>query len=149
MEAMESGVLAGYPLVDIRVDLVDGAHHETDSNSLAFKVAGSLALQEGVQRGEPALLEPVMKVEVVTPEDTTGEVLGDLSSRRAEIEGMEPRNPGLQVIRAMVPLAEMFGYATDLRSMSQGRGVFTLEFDHYARVSEQTAETIVGGGPPW
>lgn len=149
MEAMESGVLAGYPLVDIRVDLVDGAHHETDSNSLAFKVAGSLALQEGVQRGEPALLEPVMKVEVVTPEDTTGEVLGDLSSRRAEIEGMEPRNPGLQVIRAMVPLAEMFGYATDLRSMSQGRGVFTLEFDHYAGVSEQTAETIVGGGPPW
>jgi elongation factor G len=149
MEAMESGVLSGYPLVDVKADLVDGAYHEVDSTDLAFKVAGSIALQEGVQRGEPVLLEPVMKVEVITPEESTGEVLGDLSSRRAEIEGMEPRTPGLQVITAMVPLAEMFGYATDLRSMSQGRAVFTMEYDHYAQVTEQTAGILVGGGRPW
>ena len=146
MEAMESGVLAGYPLVDVRAVLVGGSFHEVDSNDVAFKVAGSLALQEGVQRGVPILLEPVMKVEVVVPEEFTGEVLGNLSSRRAEIDGMEPRAGGLQVIDAMVPLAEMFGYATQLRSMSQGRGVFTMEFDHYARVSQEILSTIVSGG---
>jgi elongation factor G len=111
-------------------------------------VAGSIALQEGVQRGEPILLEPVMRVEVVTPEDFTGEVLGNLSSRRAEIGGMEPRTGGLQIIEAMVPLAEMFGYATDLRSMSQGRGTFTLEFDHYAHVGDEVTDIIMGGGRP-
>ena len=146
MEAMESGVIAGYPLVDIKAVLVDGAYHEVDSSDVAFKIAGSIALRTGVQRGEPFLLEPVMKVEVVIPEGFTGEVLGSLASRRAEIEGMEPRSGGLQVINAVVPLAEMFGYATDLRSMSQGRGTFTMEFDHYDRVSEGIFERIVGGG---
>ena len=146
MEAMESGVLAGYPLVDVRAILAGGSFHEVDSNDVAFKVAGSLALQEGVQRGEPILLEPVMKVEVVVPEEFTGEVLGNLSSRRAEIDGMEPRAGGLQIIDAMVPLAEMFGYATQLRSMSQGRGVFTMEFDHYDRVSQAILDAIVSGG---
>ncbi len=107
-----------------------------------------MALQEGVERGAPVLLEPVMGVEVVTPDGFTGEVLGNLSSRRAEIAGMEPRAGGLQVISAMVPLAEIFGYATDLRSMSQGRGTFTVEFDHYAEVSNQVADVIVAGGRP-
>jgi len=148
LEAMESGVLAGYQLVDVKAILVDGEYHEVDSSEIAFKVAGSIALQEGVQRGEPILLEPVMRVEVVTPEDFTGEVLGNLSSRRAEIGGMEPRAGGLQIIEAMVPLAEMFGYATDLRSMSQGRGTFTLEFDHYAHVGDEITDIIMGGGRP-
>ena len=146
MEAMESGVLAGYRLVDVKAILVDGEYHEVDSSDVAFKVAGSIALQEGVQRGDPILLEPVMRVEVVMPEEFTGEVLGNLSSRRAEIGGMEPRSGGLQIIDARVPLAEMFGYATDLRSMSQGRGTFTLEFDHYAHVGKETTELILGVG---
>ncbi len=145
-EAMESGVLAGYQLVDVKAVLVDGEYDEEDSSEVAFKVAGSLALQEGVQAGGPILLEPVMRVEVVTPEEFTGEVLGNLSSRRAEIGGMEPRAGGLQVIEAMVPLAEMFGYATDVRSMSQGRGTFTMEFDHYAHVGEEITNIIMGGG---
>ena len=145
-EAMESGVIAGYPLVDVKVVLVDGAYHEEDSSDMAFKVAGSMALQEGVQRGEPVLLEPVMRVEVITPEEFTGEVLGNLSARRAEIVGMQPRVGGLQVIDAMVPLAEMFGYATQLRSMSQGRGVFTMEFDHYEKVSKEVLIAVTGGG---
>jgi elongation factor G len=148
MEAMESGVLAGYQLVDVKAILVGGEYDEEDSSDIAFKVAGSIALQEGVQRGGPILLEPVMRVEVVTPEEFTGEVLGNLSSRRAEIGGMEPRAGGLQVIEAMVPLAEMFGYATDLRSMSQGRGTFTMEFDHYAHVGEEITNLIMGGGRP-
>ncbi len=146
MEAMESGVIAGYPLVDVRAVLVGGSHHDEDSSDIAFKVAGSIALQEGVQRGKPALLEPVMKVEVVVPEEFTGEVLGNLSSRRADIGGMEPRSGGVQVIDAIVPLAEMFGYATQLRSMSQGRGVFTMEFDHYNQVSKEIMDAITGGG---
>ena len=146
MEAMESGVLAGYRLVDVKAILVDGEYHEVDSSDVAFKVAGSIALQEGVQRGEPILLEPVMRVEVVTPEEFTGEVLGNLSSRRAEIGGMEPRSGGLQIIDARVPLAEMFGYATDLRSMSQGRGTFTLEFDHFAHVGKELTDIILGVG---
>ncbi len=144
MEAMESGVIAGYPLVDVRAVLVGGSHDEDDSSEVAFKVAGSMALYEGVQDGTPVLLEPVMKVEVITPEEFTGEVLGNLSSRRADIGGMEPRPGGLQVIDAVVPLAEMFGYATQLRSMSQGRGVFTMEFDHYNQVSKETLDAIVG-----
>ena len=141
-------MLAGYPMVDVTAVLVDGNSHEVDSSELAFKVAGSMALQEGVERGAPVLLEPVMGVEVVTPDGFTGEVLGNLSSRRAEIAGMEPRAGGLQVISAMVPLAEIFGYATDLRSMSQGRGTFTVEFDHYAEVSHEAADVIVAGGRP-
>jgi elongation factor G len=146
MEAMESGVLAGYQLVDVKAILVNGDHHEVDSSDVAYKVAGSIALQEAVQRGKPILLEPIMRVEVVAPEEFTGEVLGNLSSRRAEIGGMEPRSGALQVIDAMVPLAEMFGYATDLRSMSQGRGTFTLEFDHYAHVGKEITDLILGVG---
>jgi elongation factor G len=144
-EAMESGVIAGYPLVDVKVVLVGGAYHEEDSSDMSFKVAGSMALQAGVQRGEPVLLEPVMRVEVITPEDFTGEVLGNLSARRAEIVGMQPRAGGLQVIDVMVPLAEMFGYATQLRSMSQGRGVFTMEFDHYEKVTKEVLFAVTGG----
>ncbi len=145
-EAMESGVLAGYPLVDMRVRLVDGSWHEVDSSEMAFKVAGSLALKDGVEKAGPVLLEPVMKVEVVVPEEYAGDVLGNLNARRAMIEGMNPRPGGLQAIDAQVPLAEMFGYATDLRSMTQGRGTFTMEFNHYDRVPPNIAEMILGRG---
>ncbi len=130
-EAMESGVLAGYPVVDIRVKLVDGSYHEEDSSALAFKIAGSMALRNGVQRASPILLEPIMRLEVVVPEDFVGDVIGDLNSRRAQIEGMEARG-ALQAVQAHAPLAEMFGYATTLRSLTQGRGTFTMEFDYYA-----------------
>jgi elongation factor G len=130
-EAMESGVLAGYPVVDILVRLVDGSYHDEDSSSLAFKIAGSMALKNGVQRGRPILLEPIMRLEVVVPEDFVGDVMGDLNSRRAQIEGMEARS-ALQAVQAHAPLAEMFGYATALRSLTQGRGTFTMEFDYYA-----------------
>ncbi len=132
-EAMESGVLAGYPVVDIKVRLVDGSFHEEDSSPLAFKIAGSMALKNGVQRAKPILLEPIMHVEAVVSEDFVGEVMGDLNSRRAQIEGLEVRG-GLQAVRAHAPLAEMFGYATALRSLTQGRGTFTMEFDYYAEV---------------
>lgn len=142
-EAMESGVLAGYPLVDVKVTLYDGSYHEVDSSEMAFKIAGSMALKEGVQRGNPVLLEPIMAVEVTTPEDYTGDVIGNISSRRGMVEGMELRSDGLQSINARVPLAEMFGYATQLRSMTQGRGTFTMEFEHYAPVSEEIARTIL------
>jgi elongation factor G len=132
-EAMESGVLAGYPVVDLKVRLVDGSFHEEDSSALAFKIAGSMALRSGVQRAKPILLEPIMRVEAVVAEDFVGEVMGDLNSRRAQIEGLEARG-SLQAVRAHVPLAEMFGYATALRSLTQGRGTFTMEFDYYAEV---------------
>jgi elongation factor G len=144
-EALESGVLAGYPLVDLKATLVDGSFHEEDSSELAFKVAGSIALREGTQKAGPVLLEPVMRVEVVTPEEFTGEIVGDLNARRAQIEGLDLRPAGIQAVTANVPLAEMFGYATDLRSMTQGRGVFTLEFVHYAQVDRQIADKILYG----
>jgi len=143
-EAMESGVLAGYPLVDIKVALVGGSYHEEDSSDIAFKIAASKAFKSGVQRAGPVLLEPIMKLEVVIPEEFTGEVMSDLSTRRAQIEGMERRSDGLQVVRAHVPLAEMFGYATDLRSMTQGRGTFTMEFDYYDKVPSEVMEKLVG-----
>jgi elongation factor G len=145
-EAMESGVLAGYPMVDIKVQIYDGSYHEVDSSEMAFKVAGSMAFRDGAQKGDPVLLEPIMEVEVVVPEEYTGDVIGNLSARRAEIEGMELRTDGIQSIRARVPLAEMFGYATGLRSMSQGRGTFTMEFNHYAPVTKEIADTIIKGG---
>lgn len=135
-EAMENGVLAGYPVVDIRVGLVDGSYHEEDSSALAFKIAGSMALKNGVQRAKPVLLEPIMRLEVVVPEDFVGDVMGDLNSRRAQIEGMEARG-AVQAVRAHAPLAEMFGYATALRSLTQGRGVFTMEFDYYAEAQKE------------
>ena len=134
-EAMESGVLAGYPVVDVKIRLVDGSYHDEDSSALAFKIAGSMALKNGVQRGKPILLEPIMKVEAVVLEDSVGEVMADLSSRRAQIEGMEARG-ALQAVQAHAPLAEMFGYATGLRSLTQGRGTFTMEFDYYAEIQK-------------
>jgi elongation factor G len=143
LEAAESGVLAGYPVTDVKVTLVDGSFHEVDSSELAFKVAGSLAFKEGVQRAKPVLLEPIMKAEVIVPDGNLGDVTGNLSARRAAIEGIEARPGGMQVIKAMVPLAEMFGYATDLRSNTQGRGVFTMEYDHYEQVSDQVAKAIL------
>ncbi len=145
-EAMESGVLAGYPLVDIKVALVGGSYDEENSLAMAFKMAASMAFRNGMQRAEPVLLEPVMKVEVVVPEEFTGEVIGDLSARHAQIGGMERRSGGIQAVKAHVPLAAMFGYATDLRSMTQGRGVFTMEFDHYAEVSPEVMERLALGG---
>lgn len=143
-EAMESGVLAGYPVVDLRVGVVDGSYHEVDSSELAFKIAASMALKNGLQEAGSVLLEPIMKLEVIVPEEFTGEVVGDLSARRAQIGGMTPRGD-LQVIRAQAPLAQMFGYATALRSMTQGRGTFTMEFDHYDRLPLELAEEITGG----
>ncbi len=142
-EAAEAGVLAGYPVTDLKVELIDGSYHEVDSNEMAFKVAASLAFKEGVQKGAPVLLEPIMKVEVVAPGDFVGDVIGQLSARRAEIQGMEMRPGNAQAVRAIVPLAEMFGYATELRSATQGRGVFTMEFDHYAPVPAPVAEKIL------
>lgn len=145
-EAMETGVIAGYPMVDIKIELYDGSYHEVDSSEMAFKIAGSMALKDGAQKGRPVLLEPFMDVEVVTPDDYTGDVIGNLSARRGLIEGMEMRTDGVQSIRAKAPLAEMFGYATSLRSMTQGRGTFTMEFDHYAPVSQEIADAIIRGG---
>ncbi len=144
-EAAEGGVMAGYPVVDVKVTLFDGSFHEVDSNEMAFKVAGSMAFKDGVMKAGPVLLEPIMKVEVVVPEDYMGDVLGNLSARRANIEGMEARIGGAQAIKATVPLGEMFGYATDLRSRTQGRGAYSMEFDHYAQVTKAIAEEIIGG----
>jgi elongation factor G len=141
-EAMEGGVVAGYPLVDLRALLLTGSSHDVDSSEMAFKIAGSMALKKAARRAKPALLEPIMEVEVVTPEDYMGDVIGDLSSRRGKIEGMEQRG-NAQVVRAHVPLAEMFGYATDLRSRSQGRATYTMQFDSYQQVPESIATEII------
>jgi elongation factor G len=146
-EAMGSGVLAGYPVVDVRVELVDGSYHEVDSSERAFKIAGSIAFKEAMKRAKPVLLEPVMAVEVTTPEEYLGDVIGNLNARRGRIESMHPVG-NAQVVRAVVPLAEMFGYATDLRSMTQGRADFTMQFERYEEVPQSIAATIVeqGGG---
>ena len=144
-EAMDSGILAGYPVVDVRVELIDGSYHEVDSSERAFKIAGSMAFKEALKRAKPKLLEPVMLVEVTTPEDYLGDVMGNLNSRRGRVEGMEPVG-NAQVIRAIVPLAEMFGYATDIRSMSQGRATFHMEFDHYEEVPQSIASELVDSG---
>ena len=141
-EAMENGVLAGYPLVDVRATLYDGSYHDVDSSEMAFKIAGSMALKAAKSKCSPVLLEPVMKVEVIVPEEYMGDVMGDVNSRRGRVEGMEERG-GVQVIRAMVPLAEMFGYATNLRSRTQGRGQYTMHFDHYEEVPKTIAEEII------
>jgi elongation factor G len=141
-EAMESGILAGYPVVDVRVYLTDGSYHEVDSSEMAFKVAGSMAFKNAMQRAKPKLLEPVMAVEVVTPEEYLGDVMGDLNSRRGHIEHLEPRG-NAQAVRARVPLATMFGYATDLRSTTQGRATFTMQFDRYEEVPQSIAGEIV------
>lgn len=140
-EAAKSGTLAGYEVVDFKVRLVDGSYHEVDSSEMAFKIAGSMAFKEAMAKANPVLLEPMMAVEVVVPEDYMGDVIGNLNSRRGMIEGMEAR-AGSQVIRAFVPLSEMFGYATDLRSRTQGRGTHTMQFDHYAEVPKSIAEKV-------
>ncbi len=144
-EALSTGVVAGYPVVDVKVTLVDGSYHEVDSSELAFKIAGSIGFKEAMQKGGPILLEPVMKVEIITPEEFTGDVIGDLSARRGNIEGMAPRSGGVTAVTGLVPLSEMFGYATDLRSATQGRATFTMEFDHYAQLSKELQEKIVSG----
>jgi elongation factor G len=145
VEALESGTLAGYPIVDVKATLYDGSFHEVDSSEMAFKIAGSMALKEGVNQGRPVLLEPMMAIEVVAPEEYTGDVIGNLSANRGMIEGMEAGLSGLQMVKAQVPLAEMFGYATRLRSMTQGRGTFAMEFSHYAPVSADIAQEILRG----
>jgi elongation factor G len=143
MEAADSGVLAGYPVVDMKITLFDGSFHEVDSSEMAFKMAGSMAFKEGVHKGSPVLLEPIMKVEVVVPDDFLGDVIGQLNSRRGSIQGMEVRPGNAQAVRANVPLGEMFGYATELRSATQGRGVFSMEFDHYAPVAQSVAQELL------
>ena len=141
-EALNTGVLAGYPVVDVKVELVDGSYHEVDSSEMAFKIAGSMAIKEGLRKSGAIILEPMMEVEVNTPEDFMGDVMGDLSSRRGHIEGMEPRG-GAQVIRAKVPLSEMFGYSTDLRSRTQGRAVYSMQFKAYEQVPKSVAAEII------
>ena len=139
---MEDGILAGYPVVDVKVTVYDGSFHEVDSSEAAFKVAGSMAFKNGAVKANPVILEPYVKVEVTVPEQYMGDVIGDLNSRRGRIEGMEPRN-GVQVIDGYVPLSEMFGYSTDLRSKTQGRGNYSMEVAYYDEVPKNIADAIV------
>jgi elongation factor G len=141
-EAADFGVLAGYPMVGVKVTLRDGAYHEVDSSEMAFKVAGSMAFKEAARKASPTLLEPMMAVEVTTPEENMGDVIGDLNSRRGQVQSMDERN-GMRVIKALVPLSEMFGYVGDLRSKTQGRAVFTMQFDSYAEVPANVAQEII------
>ena len=140
--ALQTGILAGYPVVDVKVELYDGSYHEVDSSEMAFHIAGSMAIKEALRKAGSIILEPIMKVVVITPEDYMGDVIGDLNSRRGQIQGMEPRN-GSEEITAMVPLSEMFGYATDLRSRTQGRGQYSMEPSHYIEVPKSIAESIM------
>ncbi|RLC58329.1 MAG: elongation factor G, partial [Chloroflexota bacterium] len=142
-DAMEKGVLAEHPVVDVKVTVVDGKYHEVDSSDMAFRTAAAIAFREGVKKAAPVLLEPVMRVEVVAPEEFTGDIVAELNMRRASITGIEPRGDGTQTVRAEVPLATMFGYATSLRSRTQGRGTFVMEFDHYAQMSEKLMLTLL------
>jgi elongation factor G len=144
-DAMTTGPLAGYPVVDIKIRAVDGSYHDVDSNEMAFKVAGSMAFKEAFAKANPVLLEPIMKVEIVTPEDYLGDVMGDVSRRRGILQGSDD-SPSGKVINAMVPLGEMFGYATTLRSMSQGRATYTMEFDHYAEAPANIADAVTKKG---
>jgi elongation factor G len=136
-EAAESGVLAGYPVTDVLVTFYDGSFHEVDSSDMAFKMAATFAFREGIEKAKPVLLQPIMKVEVLVAEEYLGDVLGQLNARKADIAGMEPRPGNAQAVNANVPMEDMFGYATDLRSATQGRGVFTMEFSHYAPVADK------------
>jgi elongation factor G len=142
VEALASGIKAGYPMVDVKVELIDGSYHDVDSSEMAFKIAGSMAIQEAAKRAKPVLLEPVMDVEVVTPEEFLGDVIGDLSRRRGKLAGQEPRGNAL-VVDATVPLSEMFGYVGDLRSATQGRAAYTMQFARYEEVPPSIAEEIV------
>jgi elongation factor G len=141
-EKCESGILAGYPVIDLKVTLVDGSYHDVDSSEMAFKIAGSMAIQDAVTKASPVLLEPMMKIEVEAPEEFLGDIMGDLNSRRGQIEGMGSES-GLAKVSANVPLAEMFGYATDIRSKTQGRGIFSMEFSHYAEVPRNVADAVI------
>jgi elongation factor G len=141
VQAMQNGVLAGYPMIDIKAALLDGSYHEVDSSEMAFKIAGSMAFKEGAKKAQPVLLEPTMDVEVVVPEDYLGQVMGDLNSRRGRIRGIVPRRDA-QVVAALVPLGEMFGYATTLRSLTQGRAIYTMQFSHYEPVPQSVAESL-------
>jgi elongation factor G len=141
-QALDAGVLAGYPTVDVKATLVDGSYHDVDSSEMAFKIAGSMAFKEGARKAAPVLLEPIMSVTCVTPDDYMGDVMGDLSSRRGKIEGMEAEGNN-QVVRAQVPLSEMFGYSTDLRSRTQGRATYSMEFNSYQQVPAAIADDIV------
>ena len=139
---MQAGVLAGYPVVDVKVHLTFGSYHEVDSSEMAFKIAGSMAFKEACRKADPCLLVPIMKVSVIVPEDYMGDVIGDLNARRGQIQGMEAR-PGAQQIDALVPLSEMFGYATDLRSRTQGRGQYVMQPSHYIEVPKSISEAIM------
>jgi elongation factor G len=145
-EALQGGVIAGYPVVGIKVSLIDGAFHEVDSSEMAFKIAGSMAVKDAVHRAKPVLLEPTMKVEVSIPDEYTGTIVGDLSSRRGIIIGMEPRGAGTTSVRANVPLGEMFGYATVVRNLTQGRGTFTMEFEKYSIAPGSIADEVIKSG---
>ncbi len=142
-EQMNCGVLAGYPVLDIKATLFDGSYHDVDSNEMAFKIAASMAFKKGALEAQPVILEPLMKVEITTPEDWMGDVVGDLNRRRGLINGMDEGPAGLKIIRALVPLAEMFGYATDLRSATQGRASYSMEFSDYADVPKNIADSII------
>jgi elongation factor G len=142
-DAMQEGVLGKYPVVDVKVTLVDGKHHEVDSSDMAFRAAAAMAFSEGMRKGAPVILEPIMSVEVVTPEAYVGDIIAELNMRRARIEGIEPRDSAAHTVRAQVPLATMFGYATSLRSRTQGRGTFVMEFAHYAAVSEKEMLSVL------
>jgi elongation factor G len=142
VDSLDRGVLAGYPLVDIKAKLFDGSYHDVDSNEMAFKIAASMALKNAASKCKPVILEPIMKVEVVIPEDYLGDIMGDITSRRGRVEGMEARG-NTQMVKAMVPLSEMFGYATSLRSNTQGRGTFSMHFDHYEEVPKSISEEII------
>jgi elongation factor G len=141
-EAMEFGILAGYPMVDVKVTLQDGAYHDVDSSELAFKIAGSMAFKEAARRADPVIMEPMMAVEVTTPEDFMGEVIGDLNSRRGQIQSMDERHGG-RIVTALVPLSEMFGYVGDLRSKTQGRASYSMQFDSYAEVPKNVSLEII------
>jgi elongation factor G len=141
-EAMENGVLAGYPTVDVKAAIMDGSFHEVDSSEMAFKIAGSMAFKNGAMKAEPIILEPVMSVEVTVPEENLGDVMGDISARRGRIEGTEEQSGG-RIVRGLAPLGEMFGYATDLRSKTQGRGVYIMQFSHYDEAAKHIAEEII------
>ena len=143
-EALEGGILAGFPMIDVKVELYDGSYHDVDSSEMAFKIAGSMAIKEGVRKAKPCILEPMMKVEIEVPEENTGDIIGDISSRRGRVEGMEIiEGTGIQKINAIVPLGEMFGYATDIRSKTQGRGTFSMEFKCYEQVPANIEKEII------
>jgi len=142
-EALQNGVIAGFPMVDVKVTLFDGSYHDVDSNEMAFKIAGSMGVKEGAAKASPVLLEPIMKVEVETPEDYMGDVIGDINRRRGMVQGMDDEFGGIKKIRAEVPLSEMFGYATDLRSATQGRASYSMEFAKYSEAPRNVTEAVI------